>query len=75
MNELLVDCCNQFNPIACGNHAHLGTKLAILIAYFIGVETKQQSNLFSLLIIIIKEPKQEQQIVVFLFQLNIIFSQ
>ena len=36
-NKVLVDCYNHFNPIACGNHVHLGTKLVgvILIAYFI----------------------------------------
>ena len=40
---------NKFNPIACRNHVHLGTKIAILIAYFI--ETNQQSDSFPLLTI------------------------
>ena len=27
--------CNRFNPIACRPHVHLGTKLEVLIGYFI----------------------------------------
>ena len=41
---------DKFNPIACMNHLYLGTKLAFLNECLI--ETKQQSNSFSLLTII-----------------------
>ena len=51
---------NKFNPIACTNHVHLGTKLAILIEYFI--ESKQQSNSFSLLTIIKKQIKKHSTV-------------
>ena len=35
-NKSCVDCCNQFNPIACRPHVHFGTKLELLIRHFIG---------------------------------------
>ena len=34
---------------SCRTYVHVGTRVAILIQYFIGVETKQQSYSFSLL--------------------------
>ena len=48
LNENCLIAGNKFNPIACTNHEHLGTKFKVLMAYF-----EEKSNSLHLFIIII----------------------
>ena len=58
-NSLVVE--NKFNPISSGPCVHPGTKIKLLIAYFIKIN--QQSDSFSMLTII--KTKQKHSLVYF----------